>query len=297
MAIREQVVPGTQARTHVEETKKGIEWGQIGRYIAVVVVVFIALAPLYWTVVTSVKSGLELNVSPPTLFPHSFSLENFISDLSLSTFTHDLLNSAIIAVITTVLALILGILCAYAIARMKFVGKSVVLGITLSVQMIPLIAMVGPLFVIFTGPIPIYNTYAALIIPDLVLTLPITVWFMTSFFRDLPPDLEESARVDGASRLRALWEVIVPLTAPGVFAAAILSFIGVWNDFLFGLTLTTDENAQPITVGVSRFAGEHTIPWGEIAAAAVIVTIPLAIVVLILQKRIVSGLTAGAVKG
>jgi len=130
-----------------------------------------------------------------------------------------------------------------------------------------------------------------------VLTLPITVWFMTSFFRDLPPDLEEAALVDGATRMRALWEVIVPLTAPGVFAAAILSFIAVWNDFLFGLTLTTDENAQPITVGVSRFAGEHTIPWGEIAAAAVIVTIPLAIVVLILQKRIVSGLTAGAVKG
>jgi len=120
---------------------------------------------------------------------------------------------------------------------------------------------------------------------------------MTSFFRDLPPDLEEAALVDGATRMRALWEVIVPLTAPGVFAAAILSFIAVWNDFLFGLTLTTDENAQPITVGVSRFAGGHTIPWGEIAAAAVIVTIPLAIVVLILQKRIVSGLTAGAVKG
>jgi ABC-type glycerol-3-phosphate transport system permease component len=238
-----------------------------------------------------------LNASPPTLVPHSFSLENFATDLTVSAFTRGLLNSTIIAVITTVLALILGILCAYAIARMKFIGKSLVLAITLSVQMIPLIAMVGPLFVIFTGPVPIYNTYAALIIPDLVLTLPITVWFMTSFFRDLPPDLEESARVDGASRLRALWEVIVPLTAPGVFAAAILSFIAVWNDFLFGLTLTTDESAQPVTVGVTRFAGEHTIPWGEIAAAAVIVTIPLAIVVLILQRRIVSGLTAGAVKG
>ena len=297
MATGAQTLPRVQARGTVEEPEKKTSLAQIGRYAAVVLVVFVALAPLYWTIVTSVKSGLELNASPPTLFPHSFSLENFISDLSLSTFTHDLLNSAIIAVITTILALVLGILCAYAIARMKFVGKSVVLGIALSVQMIPLIAMVGPLFVIFTGPIPVYNTYTALIIPDLVLTLPITVWFMTSFFRDLPPDLEESARVDGASRLRALWEVIVPLTAPGVFAAAILSFIGVWNDFLFGLTLTTDENAQPITVGVSRFAGEHTIPWGEIAAAAVIVTIPLAIVVLILQRRIVSGLTAGAVKG
>ncbi len=297
MAVKEQVFPGARARTRTKEPGQGLEWGKVGRYLAVALVVFVSLAPLYWTIVTSVKSGIELNVSPPTLFPHSFSLENYATDLALSTFTRDLLNSAIIATITTLLALMVGILCAYAIARMKFRGVAVVLGITLSVQMIPLIAIVGPLFVFFSGPLPIYNTYAALIIPDLVLSLPITVWFMTSFFRDLPPDLEEAARVDGASRLRALWDIIVPLTAPGVFAAAILSFIGVWNDFLFGLTLTADQNAQPVTVGVSRFAGEHTIPWGEIAAAAVIVTIPLVIVVLFLQKRIVAGLTAGAVKG
>src|SRR5437763_10073168 len=297
MAVKNQVLTGAQARESTAEPGKGIQWGKVGRYTAVAFVVFVSLAPLYWTVVTSVKNGIELNSSPPTLFPHSFSLENYINDLSLTTFTRDLLNSAIIAVITTILALIVGVLCAYALARMKWHGKAFVLGVTLSVTMIPLIAMVGPLFVFFTGPLPVYNTYVALIIPDLVLTLPVTVWFMTSFFRDLPPDLEEAALVDGATRLRALWEVIVPITAPGVFAAAILSFIAVWNDFLFGVTLTTDENAQPITVGVSRFAGEHTIPWGEIAAAAVIVTIPLAIVVLILQKRIVSGLTAGAVKG
>jgi multiple sugar transport system permease protein len=297
MAVKNQVLSGAQARERTTEPRRVIQWGKVVRYTAVAFVVFVALGPLYWTVVTSVKSGIELNVSPPTLFPHSFSFENFANDLSLSTFTRDLLNSAIIATITTILALIVGILCAYAIARLKMRGKGIVLGVTLSVAIIPLIALVGPLFVIFTGPLPVYNTYAALIIPDLALTLPITVWFMTSFFRDLPPDLEEAALVDGATRLRALWEVIVPLTAPGVFAAAILSFIAVWNDFLFGLTLTTDEHAQPVTVGVSRFAGEHTIPWGEIAAAAVIVTIPLVIVVLFLQRRIVSGLTAGAVKG
>jgi len=297
MTVKEQVFPDAKARASTAEPRKGIPWGKIGRYTAVVLVVFVALAPLYWSIATSVKSGIELNASPPTLFPHSFSWENYLSDLALSTFTRDLLNTTIIATITTFLALIIGILCAYAVARMKFHGKAVVLGITLSVTMIPLIAMVAPLYVFFTGPFPVYNTYVALIIPDLVISLPVTVWFMTSFFRDLPPDLEEAALVDGATRLRALWLIIVPLTAPGVFAAAILTFIGVYNDFIFGLTLTTDENAQPITVGVSRFAGEHTIPWGEIAAAAVIVTIPLAIVVLFLQRRIVSGLTAGAVKG
>jgi ABC-type glycerol-3-phosphate transport system permease component len=297
MAVKGQVLSGTKAEARTTEPGKGIQWGKVARYAAVAFIVFVSLAPLYWTFATSVKSGVELNVSPPTLVPHSFSFENYATDFGLSTFTRDLLNSAIIAAITTILALIVGVLCAYAIARMKFRGVAIVLGITLSVQMIPLIALVGPLFVFFTGPLPIYNTYAALIIPDLVITLPITVWFMTSFFRDLPPDLEEAARVDGASRLRALWDIIVPLTAPGVFASAILSFIAVWNDFLFGLTLTTDQKAQPVTVGVTRFAGEHTIPWGEIAAAAVIVTIPLVIVVLFLQKRIVSGLTAGAVKG
>jgi len=297
MTVKEQVFPDAKARASTAEPRKGIPWGKIGRYTAVVLVVFVALAPLYWSIATSVKSGIELNASPPTLFPHSFSWENYLSDLALSTFTRDLLNTTIIATITTFLALIIGILCAYAVARMKFHGKAVVLGITLSVTMIPLIAMVAPLYVFFTGPFPVYNTYVALIIPDLVISLPVTVWFMTSFFRDLPPDLEEAARVDGASRLRALWDIIVPLTAPGVFASAILSFIAVWNDFLFGLTLTTDEHAQPVTVGVTRFSGEHTIPWGEIAAAAVIVTIPLAIVVLFLQRRIVSGLTAGAVKG
>ena len=297
MTVKEQVFPDAKARASTAEPRKGIPWGKIGRYTAVVLVVFVALAPLYWSIATSVKSGIELNASPPTLFPHSFSWENYLSDLALSTFTRDLLNTTIIATITTFLALIIGILCAYAVARMKFHGKAVVLGITLSVTMIPLIALVAPLYVFFTGPFPVYNTYVALIIPDLVISLPVTVWFMTSFFRDLPPDLEEAALVDGATRLRALWLIIVPLTAPGVFAAAILTFIGVYNDFIFGLTLTTDESAQPITVGVSRFAGEHTIPWGEIAAAAVIVTIPLAIVVLFLQRRIVSGLTAGAVKG
>ena len=297
MAVKEEVSASVRANARTSESGRKFPWGSVGRYTAVVLVVFIALAPLYWSIATSVKSGLELNASPPTLFPHSFSLENFVDDLTLSTFTHDLLNSTIIATVTTILALIIGVLAAYAIARTKFYGKAFVLGLTLSVTLIPLIAMVGPLFVIFTGPIPVYNTYIALIIPDLVISLPITIWFMTSFFRDLPPDLEEAARVDGASRLRTLWSIIVPLTAPGVFAAAILTFITVYNDFIFGLTLTADESAQPITVGVSRFAGEHTIPWGEIAAAAVIVTIPLAILVLILQRRIVSGLTAGAVKG
>jgi ABC-type glycerol-3-phosphate transport system permease component len=301
MAIQEQAnirEAKVARRVSRASDEKRVTVGSVLRYIAVAIIVFISLAPLYWTFTTSIKSGLEVTASPPTLFPHSFDLSTYATVLLNSPFfLLDLRNSAIVAAITTVLSLLIGILCAYAIARTNFVGKGVVLAIILSVNMFPFIAMVGPLFVIFTGPIYIYNTYAALIIPDLILTLPLTIWFMTSFFRDLPPDLEEAARMDGASRLQALWYVIVPLTAPGVFAAAILSFIAVWNDFLFGLTMTTDENAQPITVGITRFNSEHLIAYGQLAAGAIIVTIPLVILVLVLQRRIVAGLTAGAVKG
>ncbi|HTI16009.1 MAG TPA: carbohydrate ABC transporter permease [Dictyobacter sp.] len=300
MAVQEysQVHKGRNVRARGTRERGQSTWAQIGRYVAVVLVVLIALAPLYWTFVTSIKNGVEINASPPTLFPHTIDFSNYVQVLTNSTFfLPTLRNSAIISVITTLLALLFGILCAYALGRIKFAGRGAVLGLVLSVQMFPFIAMVGPLFVLFTGPIYIYNTYWALIIPDLVLTLPLTVWFLTSFFRDLPADLEEAARVDGASRLRALWYVIVPLTAPGVFSSAILSFISVWNDFLFGLSLTSDQHAQPVTVGITQFNTEHVTAYGQLAAAAIVVTIPLVILVLVLQRRIVSGLTAGAVKG
>lgn len=281
-----------------QAAKRQAQIAQIARIIAIVIILVIALAPLYWTFVTSIKSPAEATASPPTLFPHSFTLDNYVQDLTSSPFfVLDLRNSVIIAVITTVLCLIFGALCAYAIARIKFHGKTLILATVLSVNVFPFIAIVGPLFVLFTGPIYIYNTYAALVIPDIVLSLPLTVWLLTSFFRDLPPDLEESARIDGCSRLGALWYVVLPLTAPGVFAAAILSFIAVWNDFLFGLNLATDTNAQPVTVAISLFNGQYSINYGQLAAAAIIVTVPLVILVLIFQRRIVSGLTAGAVKG
>lgn len=301
MATQEQVIPSTQVKIsrYEQRAKQRERWGAAGRYIAVAVVVFIALAPLYWTFVTSIKEPVEVNASPPTLFPQTFTWENYRAIfLESSYFLPDLRNSVIIAGITTILALLFGSLCAYALARTRFRGKTLVLAIVLSVNMFPFIAMVGPLFVLFTQPgLYVYNTYIGLIIPDLVITLPITVWFLNSFFRDLPGDLEEAARVDGCSRLGALWRIILPLTAPGFFAAAILSFIAVWNDFLFGLSLTTDESAQPVTVAISRFNGEHVIAYGQLAAAAIVVTIPLVIMVLLLQRRIVSGLTAGAVKG
>lgn len=299
MAIRDQALPTAQTRVADTAPKRKTNYGAIGRYIAVAIVLFIALAPFYWTAITSIKVDSEINTSPPTLFPQSFTTNNY-SQAFLSVqpaFAKDLLNSTLVAIFTTILALIFGSICAYAIARTKFLGKAGVLAIVLSVQMFPLIALVGPLYVFFTSTINVYNTYVALIIPYLVIALPVTVYFLTSFFRDLPPDLEEAALVDGTTRLGALWRIVLPLTAPGVFTTAILSFITVWNDFLFGLTMTADSNAQTVTVAIPLFNGEHAIAFGEVSAAAIIVTIPLVVMVLFLQRRIVSGLTAGAVKG
>jgi ABC-type glycerol-3-phosphate transport system permease component len=299
MEVQEKTIPSTQPRSAKTEPRPGTNWGAIGRYIAVAAVLFIALAPFYWTAITSIKVDSDINASPPTLVPHSFTLHNY-SQAFLSVqpaFAKDLWNSTIVAIITTILALAFGSIAAYAIARTKFIGKGAVLGIILSVQMFPLIALVGPLYVFFTGTFNVYNTYVALIIPYLVIALPVTVYFLTSFFRDLPPDLEEAALVDGTTRLGALWYIVLPLTAPGVFTTAILSFITVWNDFLFGLTMTADSAAQTVTVAIPLFNGEHQIAFGEVSAAAIIVTIPLVIMVLFLQRRIVSGLTAGAVKG
>src|SRR2546421_2756775 len=300
MAVRQQAVPAAQEKAVGTTPRRRTNWGAIGRYIAVAVVLFIALAPFYWTAITSIKVDSEINTSPPTIIPHSFTTHSYSAALesTLPAFAKDLLNSTIVAISTTILALIFGSICAYSIARLKFRGKGGVLGVILSVQMFPLIALVGPLYVFFTSPsFNVYNTYVALIIPYLVISLPVTVYFLTSFFRDLPPDLEEAALVDGTTRMGALWRIVLPLTAPGVFTTAILSFINVWNDFLFGLTMTADSNAQTVTVAIPLFNGEHQIAFGEVSAASIIVTIPIVIMVLFLQRRIVSGLTAGAVKG
>src|SRR5947209_4649596 len=255
MAVRQQAIPSAQAGVSTTPRRK-INWRAIGQYVAVAVVLIVALGPFYWTFITSIKSDAEINASPPTLIPQSFTTKNYSEAFASvqPAFAKDLLNSTIVAIATTILALIFGSIAAYAISRTKFRGKAAVLAIVLSVQMFPLIALVGPLYVFLTN-IGAYNTYVGLIIPYLVISLPITIYFLTSFFRDLPPDLEEAALVDGTTRLGALWRIVLPLTAPGVFTTAILSFITVWNDFLFGLTMTADSNAQTVTVAIPLFNG------------------------------------------
>ncbi|MGB8001950.1 MAG: carbohydrate ABC transporter permease, partial [Anaerobacillus sp.] len=184
---------------------------------------------------------------------------------------------------------------AYSIARLNFRGKSIILGVVLSVSMFPQVATISPIY-IFLKNLGLTNSYLGLIIPYTTITLPLSIWLLVTFFRKIPFDLEEAAKIDGASLWQTYWKVIMPLAVPGIFTTAILAFIAAWNEFLFALTINTADKYKTVPVGIALFQGQYTIPWGEISAATVVVTVPLVIMVLIFQRRIVSGLTSGSVK-
>lgn len=274
----------------------------IGRtlfYIAVALIVLFCVAPLLYVLDESLKTTADLNAIPPTAFPSHVTFDSYSRAFSdHPTFGNAIKNSVIIAGCTTIVALIFGSFAGYAIARLQFRGRAAVLSLILAVTLFPPVAILGSLYVFFFGRGWI-DTYQALIIPNVVFTLPLTIFILTTFFRDLPRELEESAKVDGAGTLTTFFRVILPLAAPGVFTAAILAFINAWNEFLFAVSFTTNDNVRPVTVSLTNFSSgaSFVTPWGEIAAGAMVVTVPLIVLVLILQRRIVAGLTAGAVKG
>ena len=274
----------------------GDTWNKVGFYLFVVLFLLLAMGPILWVLKMSFISNGEITASPPTIIPQTPTLEHYQTIFTDATFLRSILNSVIVAGLTTAICLSLGSLAAYAIARLRFRFKSGFLTLILALAFFPPVAIIGPLFLIFSG-IGIVNTYAAIIIPDVVFALPLTVWLLVAFFKELPFDLEEAAKVDGASTLQAFWRVIVPLSAPGVFTTAILTFIFAWNEFLFATTFSFDNSIQPVTVIIPSFAGIFTVNYGAQAAAAIVVTIPLVILVFVFQRRIVSGLTSGAVKG
>ena len=268
----------------------------VGFYMFIALFVLLAALPILWIFKMSVVTNGEITASVPTILPQTPTLEHYRTIFNDPDFVRSILNSVVVAGITTIICLSLGSVAAYAIARLKFRFKSSFLTLILALAFFPPVAIIGPLFVIFSGT-DIVNTYAAMIIPDTVFALPLTVWLLVAFFKELPFDLEDAAKVDGANTLQAFWQVIVPLSAPGVFTTAILTFIFAWNEFIFATTFAFDSSTQPVTVVIPSFAGIFTINYGAQAAAAIVVTVPLAILVLIFQRRIVSGLTSGAVKG
>ncbi|MBU2567331.1 MAG: carbohydrate ABC transporter permease [Elusimicrobia bacterium] len=265
------------------------------RYFAVVVAVFFILFPIYWQVCTALKPSSEIFSKPITWFPESFTFENFRAVLTSGHFITYLKNSAFVATGTTILCLIFGSFAGYALGRLKMKLKNVILWIVLSVSMFPQIAIVSPLF-LFLKKLGLLNTYPGLIIPYCTFALPLSIWMLTNFFRELPQEIEEQSFIDGCSPVQSLSKVILPLSLPGMAATAILVFIFAWNEFLFALTFNTRQDMRTVPVGVAMFPGLYEIPWGTIFAASTIVTFPLIIMVFLLQRRIVSGLTAGAIK-
>lgn len=265
-------------------------------WVFAVLVMGFSLVPFYWLISTSLKKGASLGQGE--LFPSQPTFDNYLSVFGNGEFLLALRNSVIIAVVTTLVALVFASFAAYALARLKMRRKALVLTLVLSVTTFPAIAIAAPMFAIWRE-IGLYDTLLGLIIPKLTFALPLAIYTLTSFFRDIPRELEESAYVDGATPFQAFRRVILPLAIPGLATTAILVFISVWNEFLLAVTLTSSPAARPVPVAIAFFNGmsEFDVPLGRISAASVIVTIPLVVLVLICQKRIVAGMTAGAVKG
>ncbi len=269
--------------------------GKILFMTAVVAAVGMSLLPFLWFVATSLKTETEVTAIPPVLLP-SFSLHFYYSSIATYNLLHFVKNSVIVAGTTTVVTVVLSMLAGYALARQRMRYKPLIMGALLAVSMFPQISIAGPVWRILQS-LGWLNSYQGLIIPYVTLTLPLGVWVLASFFRELPKELEDAARVDGCGHFRTLFQIIVPLAAPGVFTAAILVFIYAWNEFFFALLIMTRQDVQTLPVGIALFQGQYTLPWGEIAAASTVATVPLVLLVLLFQRRIVRGLSAGAVKG
>jgi multiple sugar transport system permease protein len=262
----------------------------------VILTIVFCLFPFYWIINTSLKTGAELSTGH--IFPHSPSLDNYSSIFKNSDFTTALKTSAIDAGLSTLIALTVGSFAAYALARLRFPRKFLILGIVLSISTFPPIAIAAPLFKLWTD-IGLYNTYLGLILPFLTFVLPLTIYILVSFFREIPKELEEAALVDGATRFQAFRKVVIPLAAPGLVTAGLLAFIFAWNEFLLSITLTSSASRRPVSAAIAFFTGstQFQIPIGTISAATVVITVPLIVLVVIFQRRIIAGLTAGAVKG
>jgi len=270
----------------------------LGTWIGFIVVLVWCLLPIAWILSLSLKPVAETTAGSPQFLPKSWTLDNYQTILKNDDFLHSLVNSFGIALIATTLSVIFATLCAYAIARLDFKGKRIVLSIALAIAMFPVVALVGPLFNLWRT-LHLFNTWAGLIIPYMSFTLPLAIWTLSAFFREIPWEMEQAAQVDGATSWQAFRKVIVPLAAPGVFTAAILTFFFAWNEFVLALSLTSTTAARTVPAQLSFFVGpdQFNPPSSTLAAASVVVTVPVIVIVLLFQRKIVAGLTSGAVKG
>lgn len=268
----------------------------ISFYFAVIFIVFVAVFPFYYAILTSLKTGTTL--FEVNYLPREFNFSNYKAILTNGVFPRNVLNSVFVAGMTVAFSLFLAVTASYALARVKFRGRGLLLMTILAVSMFPQIAVLAGLFELIRF-LDIYNTPWALILSYTIFTLPFTVWVLTTFMRDLPVEIEEAAIVDGATPWVIITRVFLPLLWPALVTTGLLAFIGAWNEFLFALTFTSSETTRTVPVAIALLSGatQHETPWGTIMAASVLVTVPVIVLVLIFQRKIVSGLTAGGVKG
>jgi len=250
------------------------------------------LIPLYWIANVSLSTQSALYKTPLDYYPKPPTLDNFRAVFAVNQFPRNVLNSFVVASLTTLLTLVLGSPAAYALSRLRVRRRNILLALFLGIAIFPAIGMVGPLYV-GMAKLRLINTYAALVLPYTLLTLPLAVWILTHFFSTLPASLEDAALVDGCTPAQAFVRIILPLSAPGVFTAAILIFIWAWNEFLFALIMTSTPESRTVPVALALFAGLHELPWATIAAATVISVVPVLLLVALFQRRIVEGLTSG----
>lgn len=266
------------------------------RWLAALIVIVNGAAPAIWILFTSLKSEEELTQLPITYLPQAPTMQNFVlafADQPLLTF---LLNSGIVAVLSTISSLFVSTLAAYAIARLKLRFRGAILTGIIAVSMFPLVTLMVPLFEIMRG-LGLLNTYWALVLPYTVLNLPICTLMLVSFFQDIPRDIENAAMLDGSTRLGALWRIVLPLAAPGVFTAGILAFVNAWDEFLLALSMNSAVAYRTLPVGIQLYQGEFSFPWPIVSAALVVALIPVLLLVMIFQEKVVSGLTSGGLKG
>lgn len=268
---------------------------RVGFPLLLILVCIYCAGPLIWQFMTSLKPDSELTKIPP-IVTSSPTMIHYTSIFTGYPFLRIILNSAIVAASTTLFSLLIGSLCAFGLAKLRIRYKALILGFILSVSMFPPIATVSPLFIIIRA-LDLRDTWWALIITYTTFSLPLSVWILTNFFHEIPDEIYLSSRVDGCTPFQSFYRIVLPLSAPALLTTAILVFIFSWNEFLFALTFTATPSSRTIPVAVALFPGLHEVPWGDIAAASVIVTLPLVVLVMVFQRRIVEGLTSGAVKG
>jgi ABC-type glycerol-3-phosphate transport system permease component len=265
------------------------------RGLAAVVLVAAFVLPLGWAVLASFVPEAEL-FGRRELVPSRLTLEHYRGLFDERHFWAPVRNSLVVATTTTTLCLVVGSLCAYALARLRFPGRSAILAFVLAASMFPQITIVSPLYLGLRA-VGLIDTHAGLVLPYLTFAMPLTVWLLTAFFRQIPVEIEEAAQVDGAGRLRTLVAIFLPLALPGLATTAILTFITCWNELLFALAFTVSPERRTVPVAIALFRGQHQVPWGQILAATMVATLPVAALVLAFQRRLVRGLTAGAVRG